>query len=515
MATREEALKAQLLAYFSPVVKFDAGEKHYPVSVETFISSSLLLRRPKTPGGIQQSMAQTDQDDEEEEEEEEEDASTNTTDGDGGAAARDQRQQERMQQACGECGQRQGWRVPSKGGWVLVALPLGAQSWSTATLLEAQQRDKGLHEFRLEPHSCVWGGQESGLSKVPCYAFADQLDPSAIAPFIRRAGVGPVYELKYAFLYGYNGTTFAIPGTSVGVHTGDLEHVTIRVDARRMMILEAFFAAHSTGEGKWIPSKELYRQVEAWETAVHPGVAPEAPESTREFLEMDFPEPSTTGGAAGSGGGAAVRRGTGDAVSQGGSGSGSGSGGGCVDGERLVIYPARNGHASYHTPKRWRRFVGLGDDICGGDGKVWRPHAVQLDHPRGSEPPWLQFRGRFGGTRCITSEAFWRYRGEPPRRCSAEAKYRSVLEEGLVPDRGVRLGPSRRMLHGNGDRGVWLERHRQTETRVPFLNTWTGVPGLSSSRPRDQDPPKTTGRVWLAGWGFLRDFDGGSTDSRG
>lgn len=52
--------------------------------------------------------------------------------------------------------------------------------------------------------------------------------------FVRK-GLGPVYELKYAFLYGYNGTTFAIPGTSVGVHTGDLEHVTIRVDARRRM----------------------------------------------------------------------------------------------------------------------------------------------------------------------------------------------------------------------------------------------------------------------------------------
>lgn len=26
---------------------------------------------------------------------------------------------------------------------------------------------------------------------------------------------------------------------------------------------------------------------------------------------------------------------------------------------------------------------------------------------------------------------------------------------------------------------------------------------------------RTTGRVWLAGWDFLRDFDGGSTDSRG
>ena len=26
-------------------------------------------------------------------------------------------------------------------------------------------------------------------------------------------------------------------------------------------ILEAFFAAHSTGEGKWVPSRDFYRQV--------------------------------------------------------------------------------------------------------------------------------------------------------------------------------------------------------------------------------------------------------------
>lgn len=56
----------------------------------------------------------------------------------------------------------------------------------------------------------------------------------------RPKGLGPVYELKYAFLYGYNGTTFAIPGTSVGVHTGDLEHVTIRVDAGRRMWVYTF-----------------------------------------------------------------------------------------------------------------------------------------------------------------------------------------------------------------------------------------------------------------------------------
>ena len=58
--------------------------------------------------------------------------------------------------------------------------------------------------------------------------------------------MGPIYEIKYAFLYGYNGTTFAVPGTSVGVHTGDLEHVTIRVDAARMMCVVLAGGSHPT-----------------------------------------------------------------------------------------------------------------------------------------------------------------------------------------------------------------------------------------------------------------------------
>ncbi|CAM9473941.1 unnamed protein product, partial [Hapterophycus canaliculatus] len=252
-------------------------------------------------------------------------------------------------------------------------------------------------------------------------------------------------------------------------------------------LLEAFFAAHSTGEGKWVPSKEFYRQVEAWEAGAYPGDAERASATSREFLEMRSPASPLTDSSRNAGD-ASIGSGTAGVEAQGGGGGG---------GERIVVYPARNGHASYHAPRRWRRFVGLGDDICGGDGKLWQPSPVRLDHPRGSSPPWLQFRGRFGGTRCIPWEGFWKCQGEPPRRCSAEAKYRSLLEEGLVPDRGVRLGPSRRMLHGNPDRGVWLARHRQTETRVPIFNTWTGVPGLSSSRPRNEDPPRQA-RVWSA-----------------
>ena len=58
--------------------------------------------------------------------------------------------------------------------------------------------------------------------------------------------------------------------------------------------------------------------------------------------------------------------------------------------------------------------------MCRGDGVVWRPSPVQLDHPAGKTPPWLQFRGRFGAAGCIPLEGFWKSQGEPLRRCSAE-----------------------------------------------------------------------------------------------
>lgn len=38
-------------------------------------------------------------------------------------------------------------------------------------------------------------------------------------------------------------------------------HDTCWVFSQNSRILEVFFAAHGTGEGKWIPSKEFYRQV--------------------------------------------------------------------------------------------------------------------------------------------------------------------------------------------------------------------------------------------------------------
>ncbi|CAM9380550.1 unnamed protein product [Sphacelaria rigidula] len=341
-----------------------------------------------------------------------------------------------------------------------------------------------------------------------------------MAPFLRRGGVGSVYELKYAFLYAYNGTTFAVPGTTVGAHTGDLEHVTVRVDALSMTVLEVFFAAHSTGEGKWIPSEAFYRQARLTQTLsdvleleakIHPGVAPEVPASQREFLELEN-DPQTKDPLARAG---SVEKNSELSVGQNDREAGVIGTGASRVGTRAVVYPARDGHASYHMAKRWRRFGGLGDDICNGDGKVWQPLPVVLDHPKGSMPAWLRFRGKYGAPGCITSEAFWRFQGEPLRRNSAEPKYRSLIEEGLVPDRGVRLGAMRRMLHGHVDAGIWLVRHRQQEQRVPVLDKWTRVPGLGAGRPNNAKPPPAPGLVWLHDWDFVKDGEGGSTDKHG
>ena len=56
---------------------------------------------------------------------------------------------------------------------------------------------------------------------------------------------------------GYNGSTFVLQSLGIGQHEGDLEHVTVRVDAEKGCVLEVFYAAHSNGEGKWVPSEEL------------------------------------------------------------------------------------------------------------------------------------------------------------------------------------------------------------------------------------------------------------------
>ena len=86
--------------------------------------------------------------------------------------------------------------------------------------------------------------------------------------------------------------------------------------------------------------------MQALEATAYPGQAAEVPESAREFLETES--------ATALGGGTNARQ---DADSP----EACLGVGGALDGviERLVIYPARNGHASYHMPKRCAGFLVL------------------------------------------------------------------------------------------------------------------------------------------------------------
>jgi hypothetical protein len=90
-----------------------------------------------------------------------------------------------------------------------------------------------------------WGGQPvTGPQRPPTYCFAEQVPPSRIVPFLRPC-VGRVVDLKYIFLYTYNGATFRIPPLSppwtpirLGHHHGDVEYVMVRVDADKGKVLE-------------------------------------------------------------------------------------------------------------------------------------------------------------------------------------------------------------------------------------------------------------------------------------
>lgn len=93
----------------------------------------------------------------------------------------------------------------------------------------------------------------------------------------------------------------------------------------------------------WLPA--WMTQVEAWEAAAHPGVTSEVPFLSREFLEVEVP---TTEQAGDKSDVPVKAHDAASAQTWGDSGVGVRVGGG----ERLVIYPARNGHASYHMPKR-------------------------------------------------------------------------------------------------------------------------------------------------------------------
>ncbi|CAM9186600.1 unnamed protein product, partial [Phaeothamnion confervicola] len=252
-------------------------------------------------------------------------------------------------------------------GWRLVPLEAGADHWTWDAVLARQ--DVARHDLKLRPHRDVWIGQRDSLITVPCYGWARFLDKNADGGDC-RGFVGRVVELKYIFTYTYNGSTFAVAGTPIGVHEGDLEHVTVRVDYDTQSVLEVFFSAHSNAEGRWVPTEKFYSD------------ALLADPETR--LALRAPPALQTGllGSAfafcGFGRSSSVDVGGAGPLSPGGYKTAAGSSG---DGTHPAVYTARCGHASYPRPQRWSRFGGLGDDLAMGDGAVWRPPVVPLPHP--------------------------------------------------------------------------------------------------------------------------------------
>lgn len=53
------------------------------------------------------------------------------------------------------------------------------------------------------------------------------------------------------------------------------------------------------------------------------------------------------------------------------------------------VFPSFHSLASYPRPGRWGRFGHFADDVCGANGKVWRPKCERLYWPKREKPVWL------------------------------------------------------------------------------------------------------------------------------
>ncbi|CAM9400717.1 unnamed protein product [Chrysoparadoxa australica] len=305
-------------------------------------------------------------------------------------------------------------------------------------------------EYKLEPAEGSWLGQDVTKEDVPVYGLARQLSAGVAIPFLDRA-IPNVVELVYYSLFTYNGTTFALPGTEVGVHTGDIEHITVRVDADAKRILEVYYAAHGAGEGKWVPSTEFYEQLKECD----PGTTTGDQKAIEPKLLLDTTE----------------------------------------DGHP-VVYPALAGHASYPAAKTWHRFTlhsalpGLGDDEANGDGVEWKPSVTRLTKDPQPSPAWLNIT-YLGEVKNITGLGSWKYEGEELRRHHPD--FRSMVEEGLYPERAVKLCGWR--LLGAVARGVVPVQHTQIEHRAPWSKD--GFFGVTrGDEPTDAIQP-AEGMKWL------------------
>jgi hypothetical protein len=90
--------------------------------------------------------------------------------------------------------------------------------------------------------------QREDLSTVPVYSFGRLVT--------NEDSSKSYYELKYIFLYNYNGNIFCMPCFKIGTHLGDIEHITVRVNYETGKVLKVFFDRHST-EGRMVKFDKL------------------------------------------------------------------------------------------------------------------------------------------------------------------------------------------------------------------------------------------------------------------
>lgn len=76
----------------------------------------------------------------------------------------DKRPRVSQEQACGECGKREGWRIPR--GWTVIPTPAGTQGWTVETLLQEQERTGAMFRFRY------------GEFVLLCFVFSESLKRS-------------------------------------------------------------------------------------------------------------------------------------------------------------------------------------------------------------------------------------------------------------------------------------------------------------------------------------------------
>jgi hypothetical protein len=88
---------------------------------------------------------------------------------------------------------------------------------------------------------------------VPLYVRAQLAIPAAGEG--SGGGGRPTLELAYVALYAHNGPYFPLGegwgGPSVGAHDGDLERLTVRLDAESGELLGAWFNSHRPRDGAW------------------------------------------------------------------------------------------------------------------------------------------------------------------------------------------------------------------------------------------------------------------------